>query len=101
MTNTLAILRAERMLMVLWNVDTKDYSARKAKPIVYTALSGSRAGSIVLMHDGPGARPKTLAAVRRIVPVLRRKGYRLVSLPELLRDDPPPRNQPPPRSLAG
>ncbi len=99
--NTLAILRAERILMVLWNVDTKDYSARSSKPVVYTALSGARAGTIVLMHDGPGARPKTLAAVRKIVPALRRKGYRLVSLPELLRDDPPPRNQPAPRSLSG
>jgi peptidoglycan/xylan/chitin deacetylase (PgdA/CDA1 family) len=98
---TLAILREERMLMVLWSVDTKDYAARSSKPIVYTALSGARAGSVVLLHDGPGARPLTLAAVRRIVPVLRRKGYRLVSLPELLRDDPPPRDQPAPHSLAG
>ncbi len=98
---TLGILRAEHMLMVLWSIDTKDYSARSFKPIVYTALSGSRAGSIVLMHDGPGARPNTLTAVRKIVPALRRKGYRLVSLPELLRDDPPPRNQPAPHSLAG
>ena len=99
--NTLGILRAERMLMVLWSIDTKDYEARTAKPVVFTTISGSRAGSIVLMHDGPQARPKTLAAVRRIVPALRRRGYRLVSLPTLLRDDPPPRNQPQPHSLAG
>jgi peptidoglycan/xylan/chitin deacetylase (PgdA/CDA1 family) len=99
--HTLGLLHAEHMLMVLWNVDTKDYAARSAKPIVYSALSGARAGSILLLHDGPGARPKTLSALRRIVPALRRKGYRLVSLPELLRDDPPPRNQPTPRSLAG
>ena len=99
--STLGILRAERMLMVLWTVDTKDYAARTAKPVIYTALSGARAGSIVLMHDGPGARPKTLSAVRKIVPALRRKGYKLVSLPELVRDDPPPRHQPKPHSLAG
>ncbi len=99
--HTLELLHAEHMLMVLWTVDTKDYSARTAKPIVQAALSGARAGSILLMHDGPGARPKTLSALRKIVPELRRKGYRLVSLPELLRDDPPPRNQPTPRSLAG
>ena len=98
---TVGILRANHMLMVLWSVDTKDYKERSAKPIIYTALSGARAGSIVLLHDGPEGRPKTLAAVRKLVPALRRKGYRLVSLPELLRDDPPPRNQPPPRSLSG
>jgi peptidoglycan/xylan/chitin deacetylase (PgdA/CDA1 family) len=99
--NTLGILKAERMLMVLWSIDTRDYSARSAKPIIYTALSGARAGSVVLMHDGPGGRPRTLAAVKRIVPALRRKGYRLVSLPEMLGDDPPPRHQPEPHSLAG
>lgn len=98
---TLGILREQRMLMVLWSVDTKDYKRRKARPIAYTALSGARAGSVLLMHDGPGARPKTLAAVRRVVPALRRRGYRFVTVPELLRDDPPPRHQPPPRSLAG
>ena len=43
----------------------------------------------MLLHDGPGARPKTLAAVRSLVPALRRRGYRLVSVPELLRDAPP------------
>jgi peptidoglycan/xylan/chitin deacetylase (PgdA/CDA1 family) len=100
-TNTLGILRAERMMMVLWSIDTRDYAARTPKPVVYTALSGARAGSVVLMHDGPGPRPNTLAAVRKIVTALRRKGYRLVGLPQMLRDDPPPRKQPPPRSLAG
>jgi len=89
------------MLMVLWSVDTKDYSAGRPGPIFATAMSGARSGSIVLLHDGPGARPRTLTAVRRLVPALRRRGYRLVSLPELLRDDPPPHNQPAPRSLAG
>ena len=55
----------------------------------------------MLLHDGPGARPLTLRAVRRIVSTLRRRGLRFVGLPTLLRDDPPPRNQTLPRSLAG
>lgn len=100
-SNTLTILHQERMVMVLWSVDTKDYAQHSPAPIVYTALSGARAGSVVLMHDGPIARPNTLAAVRKIVPALRRKGYRLVSIPELLRDDPPPHHQSAPHSLAG
>lgn len=93
-SKTLAVLRAKRMLMVLWSVDTRDYEARRPAPIVSAALSGSRGGSIVLMHDGPGARPHTLKAVRRIVTRLRSRGYRLVSLPKLLQDDLPPRRQP-------
>ncbi len=95
---TLRILRDRRMLMVLWSVDTKDYKRPGAKAIAYTALSGARAGSVLLMHDGGGDRAQTLAALPRIVRGLRRKGYRLVTVPQLLALDPPPRGQGPPRS---
>jgi peptidoglycan/xylan/chitin deacetylase (PgdA/CDA1 family) len=99
--HTLGILKAERMLMVLWSLDPRDFATKRSAPIVKATLAGARAGSIVLLHDGPGARPQTLKAVRRIVPALRRRGFRFVSLPTLLRDDPPPRDQPLPRNLAG
>lgn len=98
---TLRVLKAERMLMVLWSVDTRDFAAKRSAPIVTATLSGARGGSVVLLHDGPGERPNTLGAVRRIVTTLRSRGFRLVSLPMLLRDDPPPHDQPLPRSLAG
>jgi peptidoglycan/xylan/chitin deacetylase (PgdA/CDA1 family) len=99
--DTLGVLRARRMLMVLWSIDTRDYAARRPRQIVDAVLRDARAGAIVLMHDGPGRRPQTLTAVRRLVPALRRRGYRLVSLPDLLRDDPPPRDQKLPRSFGG
>ena len=99
--HTLGILKAERMLMVLWSLDPRDFATERSAPIVKATLAGARAGSIVLLHDGPGARPQTLKAVRRIVPALRRRGFRFVSLPTLLRDDPPPRDQRLPRNLAG
>jgi peptidoglycan-N-acetylglucosamine deacetylase len=50
-------------------------------------------GSIVLMHDGGGDRSQTVRAVPRIVRKLRARGYRVVTVPRLLRDDPPPRRQ--------
>lgn len=99
--NTLAVLRAERMLMALWSVDTRDYVATSPWPMVRTVLGAAGAGAVVLMHDGPGPRPNTLAAVRKIVPTLRRRGYHLMTLPALLHDDPPPHHQPAPHNLAG
>ena len=87
---TLQILRDERMLMVLWSVDTKDYEAASARAIVNAAMAGASPGRIVLLHDGPGPRPYTLAALHTIIPALRKQGYRFVSVPELLRGDPPP-----------
>jgi len=97
---TLALLRARRLLMVLWSVDTKDFSRPGALRIAYTAISGAQPGAVILMHDGGGDRSQTLAALPRIIKRLRHNGYKLVTVPQLVRDAPPHHN-PPPRSLAG
>ena len=98
---TLQILHALRMLVVLWTVDTSDYARPGVQRIWYVALSGARPGAIILMHDGGGDRSETLAALPRIIASLRRRGFRLVTISQLLADDPPPRDQPPPRPLSG
>ena len=98
---TLTVLDSERMLMVLWTIDTKDFSRPGVKRIVDAALSGARPGAIILMHDGGGPRAETVAALPRIIRGLRRRRFHLVSVPRLILDDPPPRGQPAPRSLAG
>jgi peptidoglycan/xylan/chitin deacetylase (PgdA/CDA1 family) len=99
--STLSMLKKLRMLMVLWTVDTKDFSKPGVQRIVYTALSGARGGAILLMHDGGGDRRETVDALPRIIRLLTKRGFHLVTVPQLVRDDPPPRNQPPPRSLSG
>jgi peptidoglycan/xylan/chitin deacetylase (PgdA/CDA1 family) len=93
-STTLSILQSLRMLMVLWTVDTKDYARPGVSRITYTALSGARPGAIILMHDGGGDRAETVEALPHIIASLRRRGYRLVTVPQLLADDPPPRSQP-------
>lgn len=98
---TLAILYAARMLIVLWSVDTSDYIRPGVAKIVYTALSGARPGAIILMHDGGGDRSETVAALPRIIRGLRRRDYRLVTISQLVSDDPPLRHQPPPQPLSG
>lgn len=98
---TLRAVHARRMLMVLWSVDTRDFLQPGVDRIVRTALSGARAGAIILMHDGGGARDQTVAALPQIITHLRRRGYHLVTVPRLLIDDPPRRGQPAPRSLSG
>jgi peptidoglycan-N-acetylglucosamine deacetylase len=100
-STTLGLLRERNMVMVLWTVDTSDYAQPGVERIIYTALSGARPGAIILFHDGGGNRAQTLAALPRIIERLRQRGYRLVTVPELLRDDPPPRGQPSPVSLSG
>ena len=99
--STLQVLRDRSMVMVLWTVDTSDYALPGVSRIIYTALSGARPGAVILMHDGGGDRSETVAALPRIIERLRQRGYKLVTVPELLRDDPPPVGQPPPTSLSG
>ena len=71
------------------------------RKIIYTAVSGARPGAVILMHDGGGNRAETVAALPHIIKILRSRGYRLVTVAQLLADDPPPHDQPPPQPLSG
>jgi peptidoglycan/xylan/chitin deacetylase (PgdA/CDA1 family) len=90
-----------RLLMVLWSVDTADYTTPGTETIVQRALAGAKPGAIILMHDAGGDRSETVAALPAIVSGLRKRGLRPVTVPQLLEDDPPPRGQPIPTSLTG
>lgn len=87
--DTLALLRKYRMLMVLWTVDTEDYRQPGVPAIVHSVLSGVKPGAIVLMHDAGGIRTQTIEALPIIIRKLRARGYRLVTVPRLLLDNPP------------
>jgi len=86
---TLAALRRFRMLMILWTVDSRDYTRPGVAVIVRNVLSAVRPGAIVLMHDAGGERSQTVQALPFIIRALRRRHLRLVTVPRLLRDDPP------------
>ncbi len=90
---TLRTARGLRMLMVLWSVDPGDWRRPGVKEIVSDVLGGSKPGAVVIMHDGGGDRSQTVAALPAIIRGLRKRRYELVSLPELLKLDPPPAHQ--------
>ena len=90
---TLKLLKKYRMLMVLWTVDTDDYELPGVPAIVDAAVRGARPGAIILMHDAGGNRTETVAALPKIIRQLRKRGYKLVTVPRLLLDNPPPRQQ--------
>jgi len=69
---------------VLWNVDPADYSQPGTAAIVRRVLAQVQPGSIIVSHDGGGRRTQTLAAYPRIIGALRARGYRIVTVPELL-----------------
>jgi peptidoglycan-N-acetylglucosamine deacetylase len=98
---TLRELHHLHLLMILWSVDTADYTLPGTQAIVQRALAGAKPGAIVLMHDAGGNRSETIAALPAIVKGLRKRGLRPVTVPQLLMDDPPPHGQPIPTSLTG
>jgi cellulose synthase/poly-beta-1,6-N-acetylglucosamine synthase-like glycosyltransferase/peptidoglycan/xylan/chitin deacetylase (PgdA/CDA1 family) len=75
---------AERgYVVVLSDLDTRDWSRPGADAIVRAATAASSAGGFVLMHDGGGDRSQTLAALRRIVPELRGRGFEFMTASQL------------------
>ena len=58
-------------------------------------------GQILLMHDAGGDRSQTIAALPAIIHAVRARGLHLVTVPQLMADDPPPAGQPLPQNLSG
>jgi len=98
---TMRQLAKLHLLMVLWSVDTGDYLEPGAGVIAERAIAAAKPGAIILMHDGGGNRSETIAALPRIITGLRAKGFKLVTVPELLAEDPPPAGLPLPPNLSG
>ncbi len=98
---TVKVLRRKRMLAVLWSVDTEDWRRPGTRNVIEAAIRGADHGAIILMHDGGGDREQTIAALPRIIHGLRKRGYKLVTVPQLMAGDPPPKKLPRPGFIAG
>jgi peptidoglycan/xylan/chitin deacetylase (PgdA/CDA1 family) len=78
--------------MVLWSISSRDWTLPGTRQIAHRVITQARPGAIVLMHDAGGAnRSQTIAAIPTIVRTLRARGYRLVTVPQMMRLAPPPR----------
>lgn len=65
--------------MICWNVDSEDWKSRNTKTILKRCNEISD-GDIVLMHD---LYPTTAAAVEKLAPKLKKKGFQMVTIDEL------------------
>lgn len=67
--------------IILWDVDTMDWSTRSSSETIRRTLDEVRPGSIVLMHD---IQPSSVRAAATLVPKLKARGYHLVTVDTLL-----------------
>jgi len=83
-----SLVRKSGMLLVDYTVDPRDWALRTSSQVSKTVLSDPRLvpGAIVLLHEN---HLSTVEAVPMIVAALQRRGFKLVTVPRLLRDDPP------------
>ena len=77
--------------VILWTLDTHDYTKPGAKVIADRVIGNAKNGSVVLMHDGGGDRSQTIAALPIIIESLRARGFRFVTLTELYSRPNPPK----------
>ena len=66
--------------MIIWDLDTLDWSTKDADTTYNTIMNEIQDGSIILMHD---IWEPTATATERIVPKLAEMGYKMVTVSEL------------------
>jgi len=69
---------------ILWNLSSRDWKTQDADAIADRVLEHTAPGSIVLFHDGGGQQDGTIAALDRIIPGLKSRGYRLMTVSQML-----------------
>ncbi len=79
----LATLAGRRYLIVLANYDSEDWTRPGIAKIIRNASPPGKTGGIVMLHDGGGNRSQTVAAVARLIPLLRARGFRFVTVSAL------------------
>jgi cellulose synthase/poly-beta-1,6-N-acetylglucosamine synthase-like glycosyltransferase/peptidoglycan/xylan/chitin deacetylase (PgdA/CDA1 family) len=79
----LAALAGRRYLIVLANYDSEDWSRPGVAKILRNASPPGTTGGIVMFHDGGGNRSETVAALARLIPQLRARGFRFVTVSQL------------------
>ncbi len=81
-----AYLRSHGLLDILWTIDSRDSQGASADKIYRTVRDGLSPGDIVLLHENRGT---TQDALPRILNLIEQRGYRAVTVPQLLAADPP------------
>ena len=68
---------------IYWTVDSEDWKGKSADSIVSSVMRSVRGNDIVLFHDYTCPNDNTVEALEVLIPLLRREGYRFVTVEEL------------------
>jgi peptidoglycan/xylan/chitin deacetylase (PgdA/CDA1 family) len=79
-----AAARQQGMVVTEWSVDPQDWRSPSPARTARAVLSAVRPGAIILLHDGGPRARETRIALPRILRGLQRRGYRSLTVPQLL-----------------
>ena len=79
-----SLARSLGFLTIMWDVDPRDWSLPGVGAIEANVLGNAHNGAIVIQHFGGGPRFETLAALPDEITTLRARGYRFVTVAQLL-----------------
>ena len=71
---------------VFWTVDSHDWTGKPAEQIARDVLASVKDGDVLLFHDYTCPGENTLHALEKIIPALLSRGYRFVTVEELLKE---------------
>ncbi len=80
------IAREKGLKIVLWAVDTHDWTHKSTENIAKSVIKNSKDGDIILFHDYVSGEYNTPKALEIIIPVLLKMGYEFVTVSELLQN---------------
>jgi len=83
--DVVACARQLGLQIVLWSVDPKDWDlSNSAADMEKAILSAAAGGDIILLHDGGAHQEEMMQALANVIERLKEKGFRLVTVGELL-----------------
>jgi len=74
----------QKQAVLIWSADSNDWRKPNPEKLARTIINQATPGGVALFHDGGGARQNTVRALPIILRELKARGYRFVTVPELL-----------------
>ena len=79
-----SLARSLGFLTIYWDIDPRDWSLPGVAEIERNVIDNAHNGAIAEMHFGGGPRQETLAALPDIITTLRHRGYKFVTVAQML-----------------
>lgn len=84
--NLLSIAKLLNKKIILWDIDPNDWSSPGKQKVIDYILNKVKPGSIIDLHEyaeGIGPNEDLIEILKELIPLLKNKGYKLVTISEL------------------